>query len=245
MNVTDEMLMAYADGDLDEATRAQVEQAMEAQPELREVVERHTRLRASVSQTFEPVLEEKVPDRLSRMLESTPAPNVVPFKRADTVRSPQRWQLPVWMSIAASAVLGVAIGYFVWHRPEASATVVAQSDGLVASGTLASALAQQLASTQTGKEPVRLGVSYRDRAGEYCRTFSAGGENAFAGIACANGGNWRIRMLTEAQSREGGEYATAASSIPTSVLEVVNENIQGEPLNAAQEARAAEQHWKR
>lgn len=245
MNVTDEMLMAYADGELDEAARVQVEQAMETQPELREAIERHTRLRASVSQTFEPVLDEKVPDRLSRLLESTPAPNVVPFKRAETARSPQRWQAPVWMSIAASAVLGVAVGYFVWHRPEASATVVAQSDGLVASGTLASALTQQLASTQTGKEPVRLGVSYQDRAGDYCRTFSTGGENAFAGIACADDGNWRIRMLTEAPSHEHGEYATAGSSIPASVLEVVNENIAGEPLNAAQESHAAERHWRR
>ena len=107
MNVTDEVLMAYADGELDDATRAEVEQAIATQPELREAVARHTRMRAVVSKTFEPVLEEKVPDRLSQLLESapaSPASNVLSFKRADAARpSPQRWQLPVWASIAASA----------------------------------------------------------------------------------------------------------------------------------------------
>lgn len=68
MSVPDELLMAYADGELSgaehAAERARVEAAIQSDPALANRVEQHRALRAQLKATFDPVLDEPVPDRL-------------------------------------------------------------------------------------------------------------------------------------------------------------------------------------
>ena len=64
MNIDDQTLMAYADDELDAATRAQVEAALARDPALAARVEEHRALRAELNAAFDPVLDEPVPDRL-------------------------------------------------------------------------------------------------------------------------------------------------------------------------------------
>jgi hypothetical protein len=80
MNISDELVMAYADGELDTperaADRAAVEAAMRSNPDIARRVERHRALRRRLSATFDRVLDEPVPDRLIaavRASASTPA----------------------------------------------------------------------------------------------------------------------------------------------------------------------------
>lgn len=80
----EELLMAYADGELSApehaADRARVEAAMRADPQVASRVEKHRALRAKLSASFDRVLDESVPDRLvaavraSRADGSTPSP---------------------------------------------------------------------------------------------------------------------------------------------------------------------------
>ncbi|MBC7983706.1 MAG: zf-HC2 domain-containing protein, partial [Candidatus Obscuribacterales bacterium] len=65
MNITDEMLMAYADGELDVATRAEIERAIAANSELAKQVAGHRALRIQLNNTFDSVLAEAVPARLN------------------------------------------------------------------------------------------------------------------------------------------------------------------------------------
>ena len=60
MNYDDETLMAYADGELDEAQRAEIAAAIEQDPELARRVEQHRALRAEVAGAFAAVLEQPV-----------------------------------------------------------------------------------------------------------------------------------------------------------------------------------------
>jgi hypothetical protein len=66
--ITEELLMAYADGELDgaehAADRARIELAMRADPNVARRIESHRALRRQLGATFEPVLDEPVPDRL-------------------------------------------------------------------------------------------------------------------------------------------------------------------------------------
>ncbi len=82
MTLSDETLMAYADGELDSAQRAEVEAAMALDPEIARRVEQHRALRKQFSATYDRVLLETVPDRLiaaaRHSAKSTPAESTKP-----------------------------------------------------------------------------------------------------------------------------------------------------------------------
>ena len=56
MTYSDDTLMAYADGELEAAERAAIEQAMRTDPAIAAVVERHRALRADVAAAFAGIL---------------------------------------------------------------------------------------------------------------------------------------------------------------------------------------------
>ena len=100
-SVDDDLLMAFADGELDEVTRARVERAIAEDPALGARLDQQRRLRATLAAHYGPVAHEQVPERLRALLET----NVVPF--------PARPARPVWQSLtalAASLVIGLALG---------------------------------------------------------------------------------------------------------------------------------------
>jgi len=124
MTISDDVLMAYADGELDLRTRAQVEDAIAADPQIARRVAAHQALRGTLRAGFDKVLDEPVPDRLiaaARATSGAPSQSrveppqdrvVVPLRprRTRTLALP-RWALPQWGAIAASFVLGA----LVWH----------------------------------------------------------------------------------------------------------------------------------
>src|SRR5882724_6659466 len=136
MSFSDDILMAYADGELDVKTRAQVEDAMAADPAIARRVAAHQALRKTLRAGFDKVLEEPVPERLiaaARAASRAPSENraptesgalpvsgapsengvVLPF-RPKRARSPTsiRWGWPHWGAIAASFVLGALVLHF-------------------------------------------------------------------------------------------------------------------------------------
>src|SRR3546814_15587197 len=68
MQIDDDRLMAYADGELDAAERQAVKQALAEDPGLRETLAEQQRLRATPSGHYGPVAAEAVPDRLLAVL---------------------------------------------------------------------------------------------------------------------------------------------------------------------------------
>jgi anti-sigma factor RsiW len=64
MNLSDEVLMAYADGELDSKTRAEVENAMAADPQIARRVAEHKALRDTLHASYDKVLDEPIPERL-------------------------------------------------------------------------------------------------------------------------------------------------------------------------------------
>ena len=148
MPVSDETLMAWLDGELDQAARSDVEAALAANAALRERLERQRRLRARLDAHYGPVAEQPVPARLSALLD----PKIVDLA---TVR--QHRQRPAWQgfaAIAATLVLGIAIGALAPFG--GTAPVAVHGNALVAQGPLADALDRQLASTQAAAAPTRI-----------------------------------------------------------------------------------------
>ncbi|MFT3907631.1 MAG: hypothetical protein QM718_15145 [Steroidobacteraceae bacterium] len=253
MNITDEQLMAYADGELEASERAAIEAALKLDPQLAARVERHRALRGRLQAAYDPVLKEPIPQRLMAALGSGQGAQhtaqVLPFRprvvpHGHVPRKARPWLQ--WGTVAASLIVGVLLGTLVKLGGNPDAGWVASNGGAaVARGALAQALNTQLASTQGNDAAIRLNVSFKDRSGAYCRAFSSGGSGALAGVACRSGNDWQLQMLSSAPAgSSGANYRQAGSSLPSAVLDRVQAQISGEPLDAAGEAQAAKAGWR-
>jgi len=250
MTFSDDVLMAYADGELDLRTRAQVEDAMAADPQIAHRVAAHQALRKTLQSGFDTVLDEPIPDRLieaaranSRVRSETRV--VVPLRpRRPGVGALPRWASPGWGAIAASFVLGALVWHFGtdWY----SSGPVTERDGqLLAAGALDKALSNQLASAQPAQAPVRIGVSFRSKGGNYCRTFQVRENTSLAGLACRDQDKWRLEALAQSEASPGAhsEFRPAGSALPPAIAQAVDQAIDGDPLDAQAEARARTDQW--
>jgi hypothetical protein len=247
MNLDDETLMAYADGELDAAQRAEIAAALERDPALAARVDRHRALRAEVAGAFAPVLAQPVPENLRAAAAGSTAPadrargNVVPFP-ARSARAPATpWRAREWLAMAASVLLGIVISWRAWS-PADSVTITAQGGALVAHGVLAAALDRQLAETQANDAAVKIGLTFKARDGSYCRSFTLR-DGGVTGLACRADGEWRIPVTASADAA-GGDFRQAASSIPPAVMQAIEARISGDALNAAGETGARDAGWK-
>ncbi|HYL00907.1 MAG TPA: hypothetical protein VEU78_06910 [Steroidobacteraceae bacterium] len=241
MTFSDETLGAYVDGELDAATRAALEAAMATDPQLAVRIARQRALRMQVREAFAPVLSEPVPERLLAAARGLPAAarpgNVLAFP----ARPRPRWSWPQWGAIAASLVVGVLLGPLLL-RP--SAPLATSGGRVVASGVLARALSQQLASAQPRGAAVAIGVSFRGRSGGYCRSFVLHETQSLAGLACREGPAWEVVALAQSAAPGSGGYTQASSALPPAVSRTLDELIVGEPLDAAGEAAARAHDWR-
>ncbi|HEY8876583.1 MAG TPA: NepR family anti-sigma factor [Roseateles sp.] len=188
--------------------------------------------RRRMAAAFDEVLHEPVPDRLKALL-AEPAP-VAQVVDLGAVRAQRRgmsnWA--AWGGMAATLVLGTLIG----TRLTSPSGV---GDRLVATGEIARALNQQLASAPGGAVAVQ--ISFKAKDGRYCRSFST---TASAGLACREAdGAWALQQVA-ATSQTGTGMRQAASSLPPSVLAAVDAAMAGEALNAEQEKAARDAGWR-
>jgi hypothetical protein len=245
MNFSDETVMAYVDGELDDATRAALERAAADDSDLAQRIARQRGLRARLGQALDPVLDEPLPERLLAPLRSPPrgaTSNVVALRPPRA--PPSRWSWPQGGAIAASLILGLWAGARL-ELPLIGGPLYTSEGRLVAGGSLAHALSQQLSSTQPASAGAQIGVSFRARDGGYCRTFVLRAKEALAGLACRAQGRWRITVLQAAQPDATGAYRPAAASLPPAVTRAVDELMSGEPLDAAEERAARGSDWSR
>ncbi len=244
MRFSDEMLMAYADGELDLVARAEIEEAMAKDPEVARRIERHRALAASVRAAYGSVLDEPVPNQLASLAAPPVAAPVIDLAARRMLPPAAQallagWRLPQWSAIAASVALGLAIGVLVTRGPAAPYEETAA--GLVARGDLDAALTRQLAGS-LGTGGPQVGFTFRDHAGAWCRTFHLQQETALAGLACRAGGEWQLQVLAAAPPLTG--ELRPAAAMPMVVLRAVDAAIEGEPLDAAAEMAARDAGWR-
>lgn len=237
MTISDETLMAYADGELDAAARAAVESAMREDPQIEMRVAAHRTLRRKVQAAYSAELAEAVPERLLRAAAGTPGNKVVNLQ-------PRRPQWRTAWTIAASLLAGVGLGFFMWGQTQSPLARNA-AGALVARGPLAKALSNQLAAEQSRGSAVQIGLSFRAKSGDYCRTFALPGAVSPSGLACRQAAEWQVQALTQEPGAAGDSgYRTAGSAIPAEILKLVEGRIAGEPLDQAAETAARERGWK-
>jgi anti-sigma factor RsiW len=270
MSFSDETLMAYADGELDLATRRAVEQACSTDLALARRVAYYKTRRNNAFAGF------ATGDDRERMRPPRPATIV----SLDAVRArreavqlaarkatrERRWSWPEWTALGGVLVVGVLAGTFgfsYFQAEEATVDLVASEGGtLVAKGRLVTALEQQPsappgaagAATNAAARAagaVRIGMSFVAVDGSYCRSFASGtGTFEIDGVACKVGQEWRLPLVMQnPRPAQAGKPAAAAGApagdIAPPVESAIEQRISGDPLDARAEQEAMKRGWQR
>ncbi|MFQ5347794.1 MAG: hypothetical protein ACE5ED_08115 [Rhodothalassiaceae bacterium] len=258
MRITDEMVVAYVDGELDAETRQCVRAAAAADREVAARIERYRQVRARLADAFRPIAETPAPPRLRALVEAGTAKDgsevagaaidIATARRRRQERRPARlsdWRrVARWgMALAASLLLGILIGQV--------AIVGDEGAGGTGGGILIadSALARHLDEDLSGGEgATRILLSFRARDGRICRVFERGDGERQQGIACHAGKAWALVALATAApppSAAGGPYRPAgAAALPPPIERKLGELMAGDPLGRADEERLRARGWK-
>ena len=249
MTLSEEMLMAFADGELEASACASVEQAMREDPQIAQRVARHRALRERLQGAFAAELQQPVPARLLAAARNVAPQSAHKVSSMQEVRNARATKVRLnfnrrpLTAMAASVLLGLGLGFALFRQGDAP-LIRAAGGVLVAHGELDRALSNQLAAGQARDSSVRLGVSFLAKVGDYCRTFSLLGSGSTAGIACRHNAQWQIDTLVRQAGSDSHEYRTAASDLPLLLRESIEANIKGDALDAAAEAEAQKRGWR-
>lgn len=267
-DVSDEMLMAFADDALDGAERAAVLAYLSGHPDARERVAMFALTRNRLIQLLNERLVEPVPERLLATIMGTQA------DPAAAGQGPARRPARLWDAVAASlggffsraslglsaaslalgAVAGIVVGTHMSARGTPGEALVALRGGaIVADGALAAAL-----ETSAGDKPATFAsadgaatwtpvLTFESQDGRFCRQYalSAGSSGQSAALACrAATGHWRIEAsLTLSQA--GGTALVRPSGRTGEIEDKVAGMIKGDAIVGAAEQGLIARHWQR
>jgi hypothetical protein len=256
--ITDEMLVAFADGEADEATAQRIELALETDDVLAERLEVFVATRRILKRELGEVAREPVPDRLTQFVmsggqaNSAPrlAPSGQPRPAPATGQATTRWfSLPIAAAVAGLVAggLGYLAGSGALRDPSsgpmlALAAAERQLGALLTTGAEGGTAAwSDRASGRSGEIVIR--ASHKTRAG-YCRTFgvtdSAGA--TFGGVACRVDQAWKTEVVT-AEGRSVGGYAPAAG-MAKAIDAFLDAAEAEEPLSPAAVSERIARGWR-
>ena len=234
----EEKFFAWLDGELSGPEASAIAAKVAADPELARLAEQHRALATHLKSSFDRITEAPVPESLQQSVGAPSGEAVVDLAHVRRKAERRRWQpLSRWAAIAATLVLGIMVGTLV--REPATSPVAAQDGKLYAAAALDSALDTQLASVPTDG-PVRIGLTFRDRSGAICRTFTG---DTGSGLACRDGERWQLRGLFTQPEGQSGEYRMAAGMDPN-LAALIDSTIAGEAFDAPTEAAAKQRSWR-
>jgi hypothetical protein len=236
--IPDEILMAYADGELEPEFAKAVKSAADGDPEVSQRLARFTETRARLLEAGHVRPPAPVPDdlrdRVQGILDTGNSGAVLDFASA----SAARWQ-PV--ALAASIALAIGLGAGFLAGNDRSGTVAAPVPGLLDIARLAPAL-DELPSGETralDAGSLTVIVSFRDDQGDLCREFefdAAARPRRIVSIACHGGEGWDTRLAIVTDAANDDSYVPA-SSIDT--LETYLHAIGAGPALPAEEEMQA------
>jgi hypothetical protein len=252
VHVPDELIMAYADGQVSPEEKAWLEGILAVDPAVRSRLDVFVATGPGQFSPFDSVLTAPIPDRLIATVRGTR-----PETRAAAPRQslmdrffPNGFGLMPAVGYAAALVVGVGIGSALLTSPATkSPLIVADREGFVASGDLQVALDTQVSGNKNlvNEGDIRPVLTVRDGEGRVCRHYEiVQRRKGPQGLACRErDGKWRITVLT---GGEGAATARNASQGEPDVLEgVIGTALKSMPahseLTGAEEAYLIEKGW--
>jgi hypothetical protein len=235
---TDEELMAYVDGEVDDEEARAIEAAAAADPEIAGTIDMFARTRMMARDAFSSVLRETVPPRLldaalgrtAKEQPSAPTGNVIRFRP----RRPSALAIAMASAACVAMIAAGVAGYVAGSGLEnanSGIELAAVSDEI--SGLLGSVPSGEQAKLGGGAT-FRVIGSFRDGNDRFCREFEVSSErNGSLAVACQADGRWAVEFAMQTTSIGGYEPASS-----TAVLDSYLAQIGAGAVLSADEERA-------
>jgi hypothetical protein len=257
VNINDELLVAYADGELDAAQAARVERAVSTDPRLQARLAALTRAGELTREVFEAKGHDPVP---SALIEAIMSGSDAPPKSADASRRSLRQRLADWWQIplpaaafGALALLAVGglLGYLLPDGTPGEGAIT--TAGVVPSDSPLHLLLQEqpsgatLAAGRLNLEAVATFVDGDRVCREYSATNETGPYEYHAGIACRDGDAWQVAISVDdylEQQPAGGFYETASNSLHEAIDRFIDTYIGVDPIDDEAESVLLGRGWR-
>lgn len=245
LHLSDEILMAFADGELDESVAAAVEQAMLRDPTITRRVAGFLRSRRLTRSAF---ASQRCPD-VPPELHAAVLKQIKAFEKADGGRTEPAPQLERrilqgerWFSVkgvlaASLATLAVATGsYFAGRQtspPLRSTSLVAQLEDAPVRAALSTVASGHDVALPLGQ--VRVVSTYRTATGSLCREFRVQASSGTTVAVACRDGDWNITFALAGGRGNAAYIPSSGADLVTSYLQEIG---AGEPLVDAAETAA-------
>ncbi len=228
--IDDDLLMAYADGELPPEEVSRIEALLARDPVARERVRLYRESAAVARAAFAPTLEEPVPVALEERVREMARDDgrVVPFPAAARRRVLRRLALPLAASLAL--LIGFAAGSRM--QPESESALLARALESTPSGAIGPGEVLPLATLKSAD-------------GRWCRQFERPRDGRVAqGVACREpDGRWRVVALLEQETGGDGGYRPAGG--PEDPLAPFLEGLGLRAIDGEAEAGLIAVGWRR
>jgi anti-sigma factor RsiW len=268
MTLSDEILMAYADGQLDAPEAARIAKLAAQDPALAARLEPFLSTGHNLAALFEGPMHAPLPEKLRRIVErARPLPARKPSLGVmDRLRELLQPVPPLRLALVSATVLASVLAA-TSAMLQSGAGTASTLGGLVqqaANGQMVArgALEQALNGLPSGKEMqgsladggvVRIAVklSFPDREQAYCRQYGIALAKSYGGVACklrssaGSQGQWAIRF----QAVEASGHTPSGKAIPAGpehaeLERAVISMMGGDALGPKEEAAAIAAGWK-
>jgi hypothetical protein len=246
--ISDELLMAFADGELALQEQEEIEAALAEDELLAERLAVFMETRNELQRVMKPLIDEPVPAALqaslaAAVLTTRQNPSAIPEQPETVVSFRQRASsastgrpaastitAPWGMALAASFVgIAVGLGGFLLGQSTASAPVGTKSALSEALETLPSGGDRTL----SGAENLHMIASFRDAEGHFCREYELKTANAVTtAVACHGAAGWQTRFALSNPVAEGYVPASTEETLDAFLAAIG----AGAPLSPDQES---------
>lgn len=234
MNLSDEMLSAFLDAELNDQEMEKVRQAIELDETLTQRLAELALVDPLITSCYSKIDNEPLPEQISNLLDTSNPPE------AKVIAFPlwKRFHHSLQQHAAMAASFALVIGFLTAQLipTQSSWTEIAQ-----VLETSQTGIAQ---STPSGAH-VTAQLTFVNTSGEYCRQFQVqhSDNRIEQSIACRNTKGWQsVASIFKTQTNSTG-YRTASKS---SLLDrVIDEIIEGGPFDARQESEIIERSWQK
>ena len=272
--ILDELLMAYADGELGDGDRRDVEASLSQSSDARQRLEVFTSTRKTLSNLFNQPMGEPVPQHLIDAVMAMPigtagkladrsaqsdVSNVIPFNNG--YRRATFGGLPSWaLAAACISMLVVGAGWMMSAKQGLGSNVsdvaILDNGALIAGSALSHALetvhsGDAVALTENGAtrslKPI---LTFATASKLYCRQYevTGQGQGGLSGVACREpSGRWRIEVQAPIamQSSATDKIAPAAGRDGnTPVDAAVDRLMSGDAMGFDDESAAIQNGWR-
>lgn len=245
--VTDELLSAYLDGELDPQTMRAIDQKLASDELLRARLERFQSADALIRSAFDPIADEPVPQPLMNAA-AKPARQVWKAVRLPRPAVSRQWAVPLAASVALAFGVALGSGLTPGIRGSGDGSILSRAVG---SGTplhvaLESTPSDGAYRAPSGHDVIAPVLTFKSVGGRYCRQFEwrTTGRTVM-GVACrTDNGVWTPEAAVNVTHKAGdGGYYPAAGERGDALEAIRTRMMTGAAFDVEAEEKLIAHGW--